>query len=108
MGQALWQAGPPAVEGVPPTALVCVVEDLALFAAGYAGLLEETTQNLPSTDKALVAPVEYAARVRSLAVLLDRAERWLETLDHALSVRLTQPGFADGGLVLDAQLSMAA
>jgi hypothetical protein len=104
--QALWQEWPPAVEGMPATALVCVVEDLTLFADGYARLLEETAQDVPSTDKGPVAPVEYAARVRSLAVVLDRAERWLETVDRAVGAVGVLPGFADGGQALNNQLSM--
>jgi hypothetical protein len=55
-----------------------------------------------------VAPVEYAARVRSLIVLLDRAERWLETVDRMAHTAVALPGFEDGGRSLDGQLSMAS
>jgi hypothetical protein len=105
---ALWQELPPGFDRVPSAHLVCVVEDLALFADGYARLLTETVEAIPSTDKAPVAPVEYSARVHWLAVLLDRAELWLETVDRAVGTRATLPGFEDGGHGLNDQLSMAA
>jgi hypothetical protein len=108
-GQALWQDPPPTVGDGTAAPLACLVEDLSLFAGGYARLLAETAQDIPSIgDKAPVAPVEYAARVRSLVVLLDRAERWLETVDPMAHTAVSLPGFEDGGRSLDGQLSMTA
>jgi hypothetical protein len=108
-GQALWQELPPAVGDGTALPLGCLVEDLALFADGYARLLGETAQDMPSAgDKTPVAPVEYGARVRSLVVLLDRAERWLETVDRMVHAAVSLPGFEDGGRSLDGQLSLAA
>jgi hypothetical protein len=108
-GLALWQEPLPRAGDGTAAPLACLVEDLALFAGGYAGLLTETAKNIPSTgDKEAVAPVEYAARVRSLVVFLDRAEGWLETIDRTVHVRVSLPGFEDGGRALDGQLSMRA
>jgi hypothetical protein len=88
---------PPQVEVIPARALALVMEDLILFSAQVAALLQET-----ATDVAQGVPLDvalgfgYWPAMDRAAGLLSRAEGWLETADHATGARARLPGFAPG------------
>jgi hypothetical protein len=96
--------------------MVRIVEDLALCADQSAGLLQEhstiiatMSQNPLTTATSDVGSalggLAYGPRMRSLALILRRAEDWLDTIDHETGARAALPGF-DGNGSLDAQLDL--
>jgi hypothetical protein len=102
---------PPNVGQLPTLHLQCVIEDLALFAAQLAGLLQESVAALSSSTLqqatyAQPAPrASYGPRVRSAVAIVRRAKAWLQTIDHETGAQATLPGFAPGAPSLDDQLS---
>jgi hypothetical protein len=106
MSYALWRLPLPPLDGRAAVHLACLLEDLTLFSDQYARLLDDAANAIPgTTNKGLTPQVSYGAREQSIGAVLDRAEAWLETLDHDTGAQVTLPGFARGG-TLDAQLTM--
>jgi hypothetical protein len=82
-----------------------LLEDLAMSSAqlvdllqDYAGpLLAEGQVPVTASDSGTtMRGLAYGARVRVLIAELQRAEQWLESIDHETGARVRLPGFGDG------------
>jgi hypothetical protein len=87
--------------------LTALREDLALFSAQIAIVMQETGADVAGMQRFLESPraMAYRARVAEALPILRRAEDWLETVNRETGARATLPGFALGAPSLESMLA---
>jgi hypothetical protein len=88
--------------------LTALREDLALFSAQIATVMQETGADVVGMPRSLESPraSDYPARIAEALPILGRAESWLETVDRETGARATLPGFAPGDPPLESMLAV--
>jgi hypothetical protein len=87
--------------------LAALHEDLALFSAQVATVMQETSTDVAGMPRSIESPRAnaYPARITEALPILGRAEAWLDTIDHETGARATLPGFEPGALSLESILA---